>query len=171
MAVVGLNGKVKTTNGIIREFTTGVATKFKSAMQVFSGYDLFFEGIAQVKQGIQYVRDIDTALTELKKVTNETDEAYAQFLQTASKTAGVVGSTVKDITTMTASWSRLGYSMQEAAGLAESTAVLLNVSEFNDADEASEALISTIQAYGYAADESMQVVDVLNEVGKLIARR
>lgn len=107
MAVVGLNGKIKTTNGIIRDFTGGIATKFKNAMQVFSGYDLFFEGVAQVKKGVQYVRDIDTALTELKKVTNETDEAYAQFLQTASKTAGVVGSTVKDITTMTADWSRL----------------------------------------------------------------
>jgi len=169
MAVVGLNGKIKTTNGIIREFTAGVATKFKNAMQVFSGYDLFFEAVAQVKQGIQYVRDIDTALTELKKVTNETDEAYAQFLQTASKTAGVVGSTVKDITTMTADWARLGYSMQEASSLAESTAVLLNVSEFTDATDASEALISTIQAYGYAADESGIVVDTLNEVGNNFA--
>lgn len=169
MAVVGLNGKVKTTNGIIREFTTGVATKFKNAMQVFSGYDLFFEGIAQVKQGVQYVRDIDLALTELKKVTNETDEAYAQFLQTASQTARVVGSTVKDITTMTAEWSRLGYSMAQASELARSTAVLLNVSEFTDATDASEALISSIQAYGYAADESMNVVDVLNEVGNNFA--
>ena len=54
--------------------------------------------------------------------------------------------------------------MQEASDLAESTAILLNVSEFNDATEASEALISTIQAFGYAADDSMHVVDILNEV-------
>lgn len=54
--------------------------------------------------------------------------------------------------------------MQEAADLATSTAVLLNVSEFEDATQASEALISTIQAFGYAADDSMHVVDILNEV-------
>lgn len=107
MAVVGLNGKVKTTNGILREFTSGVSTKFKTAMQVFSGYDLFFEAIAQVKQGIQYVKDIDLALTELKKVTNETDEVYAHFLQTASQTSAVIGSTVADFTNATADFARL----------------------------------------------------------------
>lgn len=46
---------------------------------------------------------------------------------------------------------------------------MLNVSEFESADEASEALISTMQAYGYAAEDSMHVVDVLNEVGNNFA--
>jgi TP901 family phage tail tape measure protein len=46
---------------------------------------------------------------------------------------------------------------------------LLNVSEFESADEASEALISTMQAYGYAAEDSMHVVDILNEIGNNFA--
>lgn len=46
---------------------------------------------------------------------------------------------------------------------------MLNVSEFESADEASEALISTMQAYGYAAEDSMHVVDVLNEIGNNFA--
>lgn len=49
--------------------------------------------------------------------------------------------------------------------MAESTAVLLNVSEFTDATAASEALISTMQAFQYTADDSEHVVDILNEVG------
>ena len=61
--------------------------------------------------------------------------------------------------------------MKDAGKLAESTAILLNVSEFDDATKASEALISTMQAFGYAADESMHVVDILNEVGECIAHR
>ena len=123
------------------------------------------EVIQAVRKGVTYVKQIDDALTDLKKVTNETDAGYDRFLQTMSKTAGVVGSTVAELTTMAAEWARLGYSMQEAANLAESTAVLLNVSEFEDATSASEALISTIQAFGYAADDSMHVVDIMNEVG------
>ena len=55
--------------------------------------------------------------------------------------------------------------MEEAGRLAESTAILLNVSEFEDATTASEALISTMQAFQYTADESQHVVDILNEVG------
>lgn len=65
------------------------------------------EVIQVVRQGITYVKEIDDALTDLKKVTNETDAGYARFLQTMSKTAGVVGSTVAELTTMAAEWARL----------------------------------------------------------------
>ena len=127
------------------------------------GVDELFQ---QIRKGIQYVREIDSALTELKKVTDETDATYNKFLQNMSKTAGVVGSTVAELTTMAAEWARLGYSIEDSAKLAESTAILLNVSEFSDATAASEALISTMQAFQYTADESQHVVDILNEVGK-----
>ena len=122
----------------------------------------------QIKQGIQYVREIDSALTELKKVTNGTNATYDAFLQTMSKTAGMVGSTVSELTTMAAEWGRLGYSLEDAGKLAESTAILLNVSEFENATDASQALISTMQAFGYVAEDSQHVVDILNEVGKLL---
>lgn len=166
--------------------TAGEVTKYGTAIGEFVGalkgeflklgrYMIASFGFEEVVQafrtGITYVKEIDDALTELKKVTNETDAGYERFLQTMSKTAAVVGSTVAELTTMAAEWARLGYSMQQAASLAESTAILLNVSEFEDPTEASEALISTIQAFGYAADDSMHVVDVLNEVGEFIASR
>ena len=125
----------------------------------------------QVQKGIQYVREIDSALTDLKKVTDETEETYEKFLDTASKTADKVGSTIKEIVSSTADWSRLGYSLEDAAKLAETTSVLLNVSEFSSIDEATSALTSTLQAFGYTADNAMGVVDVMNEVGKYIARR
>lgn len=60
----------------------------------FSTYQI----IGAVKQGVGYVKEIDAALTELKKVTDETDESYQRFLQSMSKTAGTVGSTVSDLT-------------------------------------------------------------------------
>lgn len=68
----------------------------------------------QIKQGIQYVREIDSALTELKKVTDETDSTYDSFLQNMSKTASVVGSTVSELTTMAAEWARLGSIIKSA---------------------------------------------------------
>ena len=55
--------------------------------------------------------------------------------------------------------------MEDAANLAESTSVLLNVSEFQSIDDATSALVSTMQAFGYAAKDSIHVVDVMNEIG------
>ena len=158
-------GKVKKQTSLLGSLFGGIGKEMAKLSRYFIARFGIEEVIQVVRQGITYIKEIDDALTELKKVTNETDASYNRFLQTMSKTAGVVGSTVAELTTMAADWARLGYSMQQAADLAESTAILLNVSEFEDATQASEALISTIQAFGYAAEESMSVVDILNEVG------
>lgn len=127
----------------------------------------------QVRQGITYVKEIDDALTELKKVTNETDKSYDRFLQKMSSTASVVGSTVAELTKSAADWARLGYSMEDAGKLAATTTKLLNVSEFENIDDATSALVSSLQAFledgqdiGKRAEE---IVDILNNIGKYIA--
>lgn len=162
--IVALAGDTKKASGALAGFWDDLKGKFKSISTYLIASVSFYEVWAVIKQGVNHVREIDSALTELKKVTDETDASYAQFLQDMSKTGAVIGATVKDLTTMAAEWARLGYSMEEAGKLAESTAILLNVSEFEDATTASEALISTMQAFQYTADESGHVVDILNEV-------
>lgn len=100
-------GEVKEATSVFASFWNELKGKFKSIgaylMASFSIQEVF----QQLRKGVEYVREIDSALTELKKVTNETDAAYSQFLQNMSKTAGVVGSTVADLTTMAAEWARL----------------------------------------------------------------
>lgn len=167
--IVNVAGKTKESTNLFRSAFDSIKKKSKEILTYMTSMGAMSRIIGQIKQGIQYVKDIDTALTELKKVTDETDETYAKFLKTMAQTGANVGATTSDLTNMAASWARLGYSIEEAGDLAKSTAVLLNVSEFTDADKASEALISTIQAYGYAAEDSMHVVDVLNEIGNNFA--
>lgn len=55
--------------------------------------------------------------------------------------------------------------MKEAAKFAESTQILMNVSEFTDVSQATDTLISAVQAFGYTAETSMDVVDLLNMIG------
>ena len=162
--IVQVTGTTKKMEG----FMDGILRKMKEIFMYFSGSSVVYKLFNELRQGIQYVREIDSALTELKKVTDETDETYEKFLNTASKTAGKVGSTIKDIVSSTADWARLGFSLEDAANLAESTSILLNVSEFSSIDDATSALVSTMQAFGYAAKDSMHVVDVMNEIGKLL---
>lgn len=159
------------TAGDTSSATTKFGKVFEEIGKKFGSLSTYFVSMVSVqevfqflRQGVTYVREIDAALTELKKVTDETDATYDKFLQNMSKTASVVGSSVSELTTMAAEWAKLGYSIEESAKLAESTAILLNVSEFEDATTASEALISTMQAFKYTANESQHVVDILNEV-------
>ena len=163
--IVALQGSTKRLETPMEK----LGRKMSEILTYFGGSSLIYEFFGQFRQGIQYVRDIDSALTELKKVTDETEESYDRFLNTAAKTADKVGSTITNIVSSTADWSRLGFSMEDAAQLAESTSVLLNVSEFSSIEDATSALTSTMQAFGYVAEDSMHVVDVLNEVGNNFA--
>lgn len=164
-ALVSLQGETKRTETFMESLTRKTKEISTYLISSISLYDV----INRFKQGVQYVREIDSALTELKKVTDETEETYERFLDTASKTASKVGSTIKDVVSSTADFARLGYSMQEAAQMAESAQILLNVSEFEDIGTATDTLVSAIQAFSYTADESLHVVDILNKIGNSYA--
>lgn len=152
---------IKTTETIVEQITR----KTKEIFTYFSGSSIIFKAFNELKKGVQYVRDIDLALTELKKVTDETEETYRKFLDTAAKTADKVGSTIQKVVSSTADFARLGYTLSEAATFAESAQILMNVSEFTDVSRATDTLISSVQAFGYTAETSMEVVDLLNTIG------
>jgi hypothetical protein len=87
---------------VFASFVNDLKGKFKSIGSYLVASFSFHEVIQVVRKGVQYVREIDSALTELKKVTNETDAAYSQFLQNMSKTGSVIGSTVSELTSSAA---------------------------------------------------------------------
>ena len=69
---------------------------------------LGLRNLSDIRMCINYVKEIDLAMTELKKVTDETDASYKQFLEDASSTSAVIGSTISDFTEATATFARLG---------------------------------------------------------------
>lgn len=161
----------KTTDAVStsKQFFDGIKKSFGNVARYLASFGSVYQLIAMVKQGYTYVKEIDSALTELKKVTDETNATYDKFLQTMSKTAGVVGSTVSELTSSTADWARLGYSIEEAGELAKNTTILMNVSEFDDINTATDTLISSLQAFKNESTDvasfSMQIIDAFNEVG------
>lgn len=118
----------------------------------------------------QNVVEIDTAMTELRKVTNETDSAYAKFMENAADRAQRVGATMSDTITATADFARLGYSLEDASSISDAALIYKNVGDgISDISAASESLISTMQAFNVEAKNSMKIVDEFNEAGNNFA--
>lgn len=115
------------------------------------------------KEGINIVRQLDTALTEMRKVSNESVQSLKRYQDTTFDTADAVGTTAKQIQNSTADWMRLGESMDTAAKSAKDANILLNVSEFEGIDEATDSLVSMSQAYKDL--DKMDIIDVLNNIG------
>lgn len=153
-----------------QQFTDSLKGTGKQFMTAMFGMNMFYTAIAQVRKGYQYVKDIDLAMTELKKVTDETSLAYDNFLSTASKSASIVGSTVSDFTSATANFARLGYSMEESAEMAKTAIVYRNVADGLDTvEESTDSIISTMKAFGIESDDTMSIIDRFNEVGNNFA--
>lgn len=165
-ALVAVQGTTKRTE----TFFEATARKMKELTSYFSGMAIFNRVGQELRRGIQYVREIDLALTELKKVTNETEETYDKFLDTAAKTGARLGTTISAVTEATATFSKLGYSMEQATEMAEAAIVYKNVGDnIASTEDAADSIISTMKGFRLEASESMAIVDRFNEVGNRFA--
>ena len=108
-AIDTVAGEAKEATGVLASFFNELKGKFKSISAYLISSLSIHEVWQQVRRGVEYVKEIDDALTELKKVTDSTNDSYQRFLRTMSQAAGVTGSTVKDLTSSAADWARLNY--------------------------------------------------------------
>lgn len=153
----------------------------ESAGQKFSrmlgdkiGYGAIALILMKIRQALGQVYtnvvNLDTAMTELKKVTDETDETYRKFLTNAASRARALGATITDTVNATASFARLGYGIEDASKLADAAVVYKHVGdEIESIDEASNSVISAMQAFGVEASNVMSIVDKFNQIGNKFA--
>ncbi|OMD10718.1 phage tail tape measure protein [Paenibacillus odorifer] len=145
-----------------------------SNMLMYSGVGSIFYAIVNgIKSGISHVAELDAAMTNLKKVTDETNTTYSRFLEYAHESGNAIGGLTTDVVKSTTEWARLGYSIQQAQALAKQTLVYQNVGDLSSAEEASKSLISTIKGFGVEVDAEgkniTKIVDIYNEVGNKFA--
>lgn len=116
-----------------------------------------------MREGIDVVHDLDNAYVEMLKVSNDALSSLRQYKLESFSRADEVGTTGEKLMNSTADWMRIGESLEKAAASAKTTNKLLNVSEFTDVNEATEAMVSMSQAYDTLSKDD--IVDKLNNVG------
>ena len=153
-----------------QDFSSILSRSAKQMTMIYAGYNIYTQAIHFVRQGVTYIKEIDSAMVELKKVTDETEASYAQFLNTASQDASKIGATTSDYVSAAANFARLGYSMKEAGDMGKSALVYKNVGDGLDSvEQATNSIISTMKAFGIQSNDTMSIVDKFNEVGNNFA--
>ena len=130
--------------------------------------------IASVVRGVtglyDAVLDLDKAMVELRKVTDETDEAYSSFLSNAAKKSVEIGTVYSDFVNSAADFARLGYTFEEASKLSEVANIYSVVGDqVESVDQATSSIISTMKAFDIEAENAITIVDKFNEVGNKFA--
>lgn len=146
--------------------------QFSQAAQSFTQWLSVSSGVMalvyQLQKMPKAVYEIDTAMTNLYKVTDETEKKYVQFLDSASDSAYNLGRSVSSLVEQTANWAKLGFSLDEASRLAEISSIYANVGEVDD-DTAVSDLVTAMKAFNIEADNSITIVDSLNRLGNEFA--
>lgn len=156
---------------------TGLTTfdRLKSKIKEYSSYlsaaELFMYAEQAMRSMFEQVKLIDSAMTELKKVTDETDASYNQFLSNAASRSKELGTTIDGLVSSTADFARLGYEFEDAQGLAEVANIYAVVGdEIEGVEGATESLILTMAAFkgemnGMSnTDFAMSIIDKFNEI-------
>ena len=131
----------------------------------FTGIYAITSQLRQVPQEmVSEVIKIDTAMTELRKVSTASASEIKDYFNQATESAAKYGQTINEVIDSTASWTRLGYDLKDASILTDVTAELAQVGSGLNVDTATEGLQATIRGFSLAADEAKRVGDMINYV-------
>ena len=174
--ITNLGAKVKSANVKTQTFGQDLKSQFSKYSSYFSVASAFMYVEQGLRSMFEQVKLIDSAMTELKKVTDETDASYNKFLSNAAKRSKELGTTIDGLVGSTADFARLGYSFEDAQGLAEVANIYAVVGDdIEGVEGATESLISTLAAFKEQAggvndtDFAMKIIDIYNELGNKFA--
>lgn len=118
------------------------------------------KAVSEVKEAINTIKGLDTALVDLKKTTTMTQGQLEDFYYDASGVAKEMGVSTQQIIEQASSWSRLGYSSAEAATkMAEYSSMFATISPGMDLDSATDGLVSVMKAFKIGGNDVNEVVD------------
>ena len=152
--------------GFWKQFSGAITSQSANFLaQYFSLQDFIRYG----REIIDTVTSVDSALIELQKVSNASNDRISQSFENSAVTAQEYGATISEIIHATADWARLGYSVDESEELARVTQLYRNVGDNISQEEASQSLISTLQGFQLKTSDAESIVDKFNEVANNFA--
>lgn len=149
--------------------------KIKQAITKFGSWNIMTFAITKLKRGlvdiIKNVKELDAAMTELQKVTDETSNRYERFVKDAAASAKQLGTTLVEIVNATSTFARLGYNIDDASEYAKIATVYKNVGDsIESIDDAASSLVSTMKAFKLESiSDAWGIIDLFNEVGNSFA--
>lgn len=158
--------------------TLNVGDRIKNQLKQYATYFGVAGAMMVGSQGIRSMFNntlqVDTQMTELRRVTDLSESQYAQLFTDMTASAKEYGVALSDVISATADWSRAGFDANTSKQLAEITTMYQHVSDL-DYDEAAQNLLTSYKGFEkqlterYAGDTTKAVGhigDILNELDK-----
>lgn len=166
-----IQAQAKAAGLVTNQFAQSVKNVGLQLLGLTSGVAALRKLIQVIRDGINTVIELDTALIDLKKTTTMSGSDLATFYKDANKAAKEFGVTTKDIIQSAADWSRLGFSDKTSSEtMAKLAAQFSAISPGVDIDSATTGLVSVIKAYDIDVNKVLDdVMSKINIIGNTAA--
>lgn len=154
-------GEAKSAGLVTSKFFTDMASQLRTVVQRWVSW---YAAANYIKAMINEVITLDTAMTNLKKVTDETEETYEKFIDAAKEQSKALHGTTSDVIEQTSEWAKLGYTIEEAQKLTSTSMVYAKVGEVDNKTAVSD-IVTAMKAYNIEAENAITIVDRFNKLG------
>lgn len=144
-------------------FGAELTQTFKSMSTYLISGSLFYGAISGLKEMVSQAVEIDTLMTNIRRVMNEPDYKYNELLQESIDLGDTLSNKITDILQMTGDFGRMGFDESELSTLTKTAQVLQNVSDLTP-DDTVNTLTAAMLNFNIAANDSISIADKLNEV-------
>ena len=150
-----------------------ILSKFGSSLRNIGVYfdvgDIFRSFINGAKDAIQYTMSVENSMIDLRRVVDMSDENAQQFQDSMHNLSVQLASSNSDTISTVATFSKLGYSIEEATKLGEIATKYNFAADINNINTATSSLIATLKGFDLEASQASRVVDEINTISNKYA--
>ena len=147
---------------------------WSKAFQSFTTYmsvtTVFYQIINTMKDMVNEVTELDSALVELRKVTDLEGEALDNFVIKAYNASEAVAKTGTEMIQAATEFAKAGYNEEDILKLGELALMYTNIADEQvGAADSAEFIIAQMKAFNIEATEAIHIIDAVNEVANKFA--
>lgn len=167
VAQAGINGTKSATLSFIEGMKQSITMMTEFALSM----GLLFGALNQLKQGIQYIIDLNTEMTKIQVLQVEGAKTTTQIndlAQSFNTLAGQLGATTIEVAKGSVEWLRQGKTIAETQELIKSTMMLSKLGALDSA-AATEDLTAILNGFNMKTSEAESVVSKLVAIDNIAA--
>ena len=154
----------KTGNQDVMSFGQGLNTMLGHLSMYFGAYQIINLMTNAIKQGLQTVLDMDTAMADLNKVVSLSNESLKMMTQSAIQMGQEFGRSVTEVAQAQAEFGKLYKTTSEINELTQASLLGANVMDNSTPAQVSKSLTTIMTAMKINASDSMTILDSMNEI-------
>lgn len=155
----------KSSSGMLGEFTSQL-TNLGSTIPKVAAFGVATAAIGAftgaVNDAISQVFELDSAITEFRKVSDLSGEALDDYTDKLADLGAEVARTRSEMVQASTEFVKSGYSEEDSATLAQIASMYQNIADEEiSAGDSASFIIAQMKAFGIEAEDSMHIIDAV----------